>query len=72
MLDKIIKKFEMWFPIKSKLDSTDHRPPYFKEGEIWWSHIGENIGIETNGKSDAFTRPVLIFKKYDQYYIQCI
>jgi mRNA interferase MazF len=67
MFDKIIKKFEIWFPVKSKLDNNKHRPPYFKEGEIWWSYIGENIGIESNGKSNAFTRPVLVFKKYDQY-----
>lgn len=67
MFDIIIKKFEIWFPVKSKLDKKDHRPPYFKEGEVWWSYIGENIGIESNGKSELFTRPVLIFKKYDQY-----
>jgi len=29
--------------------------------------VGENIGIEVNGKSSKFTRPVLIFKKYDKY-----
>ncbi len=29
--------------------------------------MGENIGIEVNGKGEHFTRPVFIFKKYDKY-----
>ena len=34
-----------------------------KEGEIWWVAVGKNIGIEINGKSESFSRPVLIYKK---------
>ncbi len=37
--------------------------PLFKEGEIWWCMVGENVGIEMGGKGDFFTRPILIFKK---------
>lgn len=44
-----------------------YEPPLFKENEIWWCHVGENIGVEINGKSGDFTRPILIFKKYDRY-----
>ncbi len=29
--------------------------------------MGENIGVEINGKGKSFTRPILIFKKYDRY-----
>lgn len=30
--------------------------------------MGENIGFEINGKSDLFTRPVIIFKKLTHSY----
>ena len=29
--------------------------------------MGENVGVEVNGKSDKFTRPIFVFKKYDRY-----
>jgi mRNA-degrading endonuclease toxin of MazEF toxin-antitoxin module len=37
--------------------------PYFKTGEIWWCYIGENVGIEINGKSEKHSRPVYVAKK---------
>ena len=40
-----------------------HSMPVFKEGELWWCHIGMNIGREIYGKGAAFSRPVLIYKK---------
>ena len=39
--------------------------PLFKEGEVWWTSIGLNIGVEIFGKGDQFARPVLIFKKFN-------
>lgn len=53
--------------MKEKLHDHEHIPPLFKEGEIWWSYFGENVGTEMNGKSDSFTRPIIILKKYDKY-----
>jgi len=61
------RDFIGWFQIKEKLQSSDHKPPLFKDGEVWWCHIGENVGIEINGKGGAFTRPIFILKKYDKY-----
>ncbi len=63
----IIKNFLEWIKLKSKLHHREHVPPLFKQGEIWWCHFGENIGTEMNGKGDAFTRPVIVLKKYDRY-----
>lgn len=37
---------------------------FFNEREIWWAHLGENVGSEQNGKNDQFERPVLVIKKY--------
>jgi len=36
----------------------------FKQGDIWWCSIGQNLGEELFGKGDKFTRPVLIYKKF--------
>jgi mRNA interferase MazF len=63
----MVKKFLEWIGLKEKLHSQNYTPPLFKENEIWWCHVGENIGVEINGKSNDFTRPVLVFKKYDRY-----
>lgn len=63
----MIKKFFEWIRLKEKLHINDYEPPLFKEGEVWWCHVGENIGVEINGKSKDFTRPFLILKKYDRY-----
>lgn len=51
-----------WNKIKTKLCALS-KPPVFHEGEIWWVHVGENIGSELCGKGDKFSRPVLIFCK---------
>ncbi len=58
-----IKRFLEWIKLKEKLHNNKHTPPLFKEGEIWWVSLGENIGSEINGKSRLFSRPILIFKK---------
>ena len=38
----------------------------FRDGEIWWCHVGMNVGMEIFGKGEVFERPVLIFKKLDK------
>ncbi len=60
---EVIKRFLEWIKLKEQLHVSVAKPPLFKEGEIWWCSLGENIGIEINGKSKDFTRPVLIFRK---------
>jgi mRNA interferase MazF len=59
----MVKRFLEWIRLKEKLHARNHRPPYFKEGEIWWCNIGENVGTEVNGKGDNFARSVRVFKK---------
>ena len=62
-----VKSFKEWFSVKEKLDAIDAHPPLFKEGEVWWCAIGENVGVEVSGKDASFSRPVLVFKKLSQY-----
>jgi mRNA interferase MazF len=61
------KNFLNWFSLKPKLDKYNHKPPFVKEGQIWWCALGENIGTEISGKSQKFTRPVIIYTKLSKY-----
>ncbi len=58
-----IKNFQDWFFLKPKLDTNNHKPPFVSERDLWWTHLGENIGTEISGKSNRYTRQVIIFKK---------
>ncbi len=63
----MIKRFTEWIQLKEKLHSVSYgKKPLFKEGEIWWCSIGDNIGSEINGKSKYFSRPVLVFRKFSR------
>jgi mRNA interferase MazF len=62
---KVFKKdYRVWTPLKIKLNN-DLKRPMFKERDVWWVNVGENIGHEEDDKSDAFTRPVLVIKKFN-------
>lgn len=37
--------------------------PIVRDGEIWWAAVGENVGVEINGKNAPFSRPVLVLKR---------
>lgn len=56
-----VKRFDEWNEVKKNTHSFG-RVPAIKKGEIWWCAMGENVGVEINGKSEVFSRPVLIFK----------
>jgi mRNA interferase MazF len=60
-----VKKFDNWNEVKKQIDNkTKISIP--KEREVYWACIGENIGFEQNGKSELFTRPVLVFKRFNK------
>lgn len=64
----MIKRFLEWIKLKGSLhDLSKDSIPLFKEGEVWWCSVGENVGSEINGKGHHFTRPVIIYKKLDHY-----
>jgi mRNA interferase MazF len=58
-----MKRFLEWIGLKEKLHESKHRPPHASERDVWWASVGENVGSEMNGKSDRFSRPVLILRK---------
>jgi len=58
-----MKNFDDWNIVKQRTEQKLHIVN-FKEREIFWANIGENIGFEQSGKGDDFMRPLLIFRKY--------
>jgi len=59
------KDFWKWHDLKIKIERKD-QSPLFHEGEIWWSSLGANVGVEEDGKNDLFERPILIFHKFNK------
>ena len=63
-----MKDFNRWNELKKKIDIKNDLPDNFpKEGEVWISSVGLNIGYEQNGSEDNFSRPVLIVKKFNNH-----
>jgi len=64
MIDLII--FDHWNNVKKKLHQKGKEVEFFKEKQIWWCSIGQNLGSESYGKGVTFSRPVLVFKKLSE------
>lgn len=64
-------KFVEWTKLKIKIHISK-KEVYFREGEIWWSCLGVNIGHEQEGKNKNFERPILILKKFNQHTLWAV
>ena len=64
------KDYTEWHTVKSTLQHRN--PPTFGEREIWWCHLGLNIGTETDGKGNAYQRPVVIIKKFNRRSLMAV
>ena len=63
-----MKDFNKWNELKKIIDEKNNLPDNFpKEGEVWMSSVGVNIGYEQNGSEDNFSRPMLIIKKFNNH-----
>lgn len=58
------KDFKKWHYKKSQIDKIEKRP-FFHEQEIWFCHLGTNVGFEQDGSGEDFLRPVLILRKFN-------
>ena len=58
------KRFVEWYKLKTRIHASAAK--LFREREMWWCSIGENIGSEENGKGRLFERPVLVVKKFNK------
>lgn len=66
MIINYIKFIQEWCKLKTALWKKQNKV-VFKQGDIWWCSLGINLGEEMFGKGTKFTRPVLIFRKYDRF-----
>lgn len=57
-----MKDFDKWNEVKKKLHTTTVRRS-FKNRDIFYMKMGQNVGFEQNGKGNEFIRPVIILKK---------
>ena len=58
------KDFKKWHNKKSQVDEIE-KSPFFHEQEIWFCHLGVNVGFEQDGSGEDFQRPVVIIKKFN-------
>ncbi len=58
-----VKDFDDWNEAKKRIHKTDPKV-FFHVREVWWCSLGVNIGFEQDGKSQKFSRPVVILKTY--------
>ena len=60
------KLYNEWNKQKVLLQTSETKgQPYPREGEVWMSFVGKNIGFEQNGAEEGFSRPVLVIKKFN-------
>jgi mRNA-degrading endonuclease toxin of MazEF toxin-antitoxin module len=65
-------EFTAWNIIKKKIDTQTKVDKFPKEGEIWMSSVGRNIGFEQNGSGNNFSHPVLVTKKFNNHMFWAI
>jgi mRNA interferase MazF len=59
------KDYRTWTPLKRGLNNADAPRLFFHDREIWYCHLGENIGFEQDGSSEGFLRPVVVIRKFN-------
>jgi|SRR3989344_4539302 len=58
------KNFKKWHNKKEQVDYIEKRP-FFHEREIWFCHLGANVGFEQDGTGEDFQRPIVIIRKFN-------
>lgn len=60
----VMKDYKNWHNLKLKIENNGtKKKKKFREREIWWCSLGENIGFEQDGKNEKFERPILVLRK---------
>lgn len=57
------KDYHAWHVQKNDIEHRSSRP-YFYERQIWFCHLGANVGFEQDGRGSHYLRPVIILKKF--------
>ena len=59
-----MKDYREWHEKKTKINNAFKRP-FFHEREIWFCHLGANVGYEEDGRGENFFRPIIVFRKFN-------
>lgn len=59
------KDYGVWTPLKRRLNNAGEPRLFFHEREVWYCHLGENVGFEQDGRGEQFLRPVVIIRKFN-------
>ena len=62
-MKRIIKNYKKWMGVKSIINSKN-KIRKINEGDVVWAAVGENIGVEIDGKSEKYSRPVIVLRKH--------
>ena len=57
------KNYQNWMDVKADLNNSG-KIRKINEGDVVWVAVGENVGVEIDGKSKKYSRPVVVFKKH--------
>lgn len=60
------KDFQKWHKVKTHVNNAPIAAIFFNEREVWYCHLGENVGFEMDGKGESFLRPVVIVRKFNK------
>lgn len=61
----MLKDYTKWHSLKQTVNNSLDKRPFFHEREIWYCHLGENVGFEQDGKGESFLRPIVILRKFN-------
>lgn len=59
------KDFDRWNKAKKRINGSVAWKAFY-EREVWWCVMGVNIGVEIDGKSELFLRPVIVLRKFNK------
>jgi mRNA-degrading endonuclease toxin of MazEF toxin-antitoxin module len=55
-----------WNELKKQVNDGSLLPLYH-EREIWWAHLGVNVGYEQDGTGPSYERPLLIMRGFSTH-----
>jgi mRNA interferase MazF len=58
------KDFDAWNHHKKAIN-TGGVYVFFHPRELWFAHLGVNVGFEQDGRGNEFLRPILIVRKFN-------
>ncbi len=58
------KDFGSWNKRRKSVNDASARV-FFHPRELWFAHLGVNVGFEQDGRGAEFLRPILILRKFN-------